>query len=232
MKETRLCINLIDIFAFIIYPKKMKNLYFVFLGLMLIFSCSERKTVNDQDKIRIAIEAQLKTYPSSTLADIYKSFFQDWFGPGHLLSDTAAARDYMFRELEGMQSRQRYLAEPCGLGRNFVRVPLDLVKDSLVDMESYLRAFMESAQGFTIPNVEEWKKEWNGILSIIIEVEPEMEYFEEHRRELDNMLARGEYMVHHSALYRERYVPHYRIMTVAQWESLSEKINASNPALP
>ena len=46
----------------------------------------------DTAAVHSAIERQLATYPESTLQDIYKSFYQEHFGPGHIISDTASAR--------------------------------------------------------------------------------------------------------------------------------------------
>jgi hypothetical protein len=202
----------------------MKRDVLTIFFLVFILSCSERTVINDRDKIRAAIGEQLKTYPSSTLKDIYKSFFQDRYGPGHLLSDTTAARNYLLSELSGMQSRQRYVAEPCGLGENFVRVPLDLVKDSLVELESYFNAFLDSSKGFAVPDLEKWQKDWDDILGIMEGMELDIVNFEQDKKEISEMLARGETMVHHSDLYREWYAPHYRIMTREQWDQLSEKM--------
>ena len=50
------------------------------------------------DRFRAAGIALLDRYPLSTLADLYKSFFQDEFGPGHLLADEAGALSYLDRE--------------------------------------------------------------------------------------------------------------------------------------
>ena len=38
---------------------------------------------------------QMTDYPESTLKDIYKNFFQDAFGPGHLMSDAEDAEKRM-----------------------------------------------------------------------------------------------------------------------------------------
>lgn len=42
--------------------------------------------------IRAAIERQLAAYPESTLQDVYKSFYQEHFGPEHMIADTTSAR--------------------------------------------------------------------------------------------------------------------------------------------
>ena len=53
-----------------------------------MFSCKE----TESGQIRAAVENQLKAYPKSTLQDLYKNFFQDYFGPGHIVSDTTSDR--------------------------------------------------------------------------------------------------------------------------------------------
>ena len=98
------------------------------------------------------------------MQDIYKSFFQDEFGPGHLAPDSAGAAQYLAYELSEMSSRGNYNPEPCGTGRNFYRVPLDLVKDSFVSSADLLDAFLESASGFKEPEIDAWKVKWPGSL--------------------------------------------------------------------
>ena len=41
----------------------------------------------------------LSNYPQSTLQDVYKSCFQDYFGPAHIISNREAARRYIEYEL-------------------------------------------------------------------------------------------------------------------------------------
>ena len=74
------------------------------LLLVLFLSCSFCLFGQSFDtlSIRASIERQMATYPQSTLQDIYKSFYQDRFGPGHMISDTASARNYLMRELSEM----------------------------------------------------------------------------------------------------------------------------------
>ena len=72
--------------------------------LILAIACSFNLFGQSIDTVamRSAIEMQLVTYPESTLQDIYKSFYQEHFGPGHIISDTASARRYLMRELSEM----------------------------------------------------------------------------------------------------------------------------------
>ncbi len=172
--------------------------------------------------IRNAVRDQMTQYPESTLQDIYKSFFQDEFGPGHLVSDIAGSGKYFEREISEMTSRGNYQAELCGTGKNFVRVPLDLVKDGKVPSEVYFDIFVESAKSFKIPDVIRWKKRWTRIARIISAMGLPISGFGNDRILLENMLQHGDYVVHHSEAYLRAYDPHYRIISRKEWEKLGE----------
>lgn len=170
-----------------------------------------------------AVRAQLELYPESTLQDIYKSFFQDEFGPGHLVGDTAAARIYLEKELSEMTSRQNYFARPCGAGEHFYRVPLDLVKDGLIPPEDFFSAFMQSAASFKMPEVKEWQVKWQEIVREIESMDLDIPGFEADKQALEQMLGQGDYVVHHSDSFREAYDPHYRIVSKEEWDKLSSE---------
>jgi hypothetical protein len=189
-----------------------------FLILLFFESCQQ-----PDNEIAQAVKIQLERYPESSLQDIYKSFFQDEFGPGHLLSDTAGARQYLEYELSDMTSSGNHMAEPCGTGRNFFRVPLDLVKDGMISDSSLFSAFMESSASFRVPDIESWKKKWNEMLGVIERMNLDLPGFNEDKKALEEMLSREETAVHHSRKYEELYHPHYRILAKEQWERLSSK---------
>jgi hypothetical protein len=168
--------------------------------------------------IRKAVRAQLAQYPVSTLQDIYKSFFQDEFGPGHLVTDIQGSLTYFQQEINEMTSRGHYLPEPCGTGRNFIRVPLDLVKDGKIPSDEYFSAFVESAKKFKIPETERWRKKWARTAKVIASMGLSIAGFESDRIMLDEMLERGEYVIHHSEAYLNAYDPHYRIISRKEWE--------------
>lgn len=170
----------------------------------------------------------MKIYPESTLQDIYKSFFQDEFGPGHLAPDSAGAARYLEYELSEMTSRGNYNPEPCGTGRNFYRVPLDLVKDSLVSSADFLDAFLESATGFKEPDIEAWKARWMMIVTEIDAMGLGLPNYEADKEALTNMLESGQAVVHHSQEYEKAYQPHYRILSLKAMEQLKSKYQIPN----
>jgi hypothetical protein len=185
------------------------------LLLVTLLSCNMR----DSD-IQVAVKEQIKQYPISTLQDIYKSFFQDEFGPGHLINDTASAREYFDLELEDMTSRGRHAAEPCGAGKNFIRVPMDLVKDGVIPADTYFEAFIRSSSGFKTPDLMVWRKEWEVIYTEIKATGINLPNMDKDSQEILKMLYHGEASVHHSESYNKAYEPHYRIMSKEQWEKL------------
>jgi len=198
--------------------KSLPALIGITLAMLTLQSCCQ-----DDNEIVQAVRNQLQRYPESSLQDIYKSFFQDEFGPGHLLNDTAGARKYLEYELSEMTSSGNHVAEPCGTGKNFFRVPLDLVKDGIIPFESFFAVFMESAASFRSPETGEWKGKWEQIVNLIKSIDLSINNFEEDKMALSEMLEKGETIVHHSEAFSDRYAPHYRIMSRERWEMLSSK---------
>ena len=182
------------------------------LLLILALACSFSLFGQSIDTLAVqsAIERQLVTYPESTLQDIYKSFYQEHFGPGHIISDTASARRYLMRELSEMGETQSPYFEPTGSQGDYVRVYLSAVSDSLITAEQLLDAFVRSANSRQEPAVS-WLEKWEAIVSIIQANKMEIEGFETDLPLLTEA-ARNNQAVHHSRRYNEAYHPHYRIV--------------------
>lgn len=182
------------------------------LLLVLALACSFSLFGQSIDTVavRSAIERQLTTYPESTLQDIYKSFYQEHFGPGHIISDTASARRYLMRELSEMGKTQSPYFEPTGSQGDYLRVYLSAVSDSLITAEQLLDAFVRSANLWQEPTVS-WMEKWEAIVSIIQANKIELEGFKTGLPLLTEA-ARNNQAVHHSRRYNEAYHPHYRIV--------------------
>lgn len=134
------------------------------------------------------IRKMLREYPQSTVQDIYKSFFQDRFGPGHLVADTAAARKYLRTEIEKMGTSSLPYYEPAGAGKNFYRVNLSLVKEGVVSEDIFFSAFLESAAKIKFPTIGEWSAEWNEILRYI---PTDIENYSADKCRIDSLLAQA-----------------------------------------
>ena len=187
------------------------------LVLALVCSFSLFGQSIDTLAVRSAIERQLASYPESTLQDIYKSFYQEHFGPGHIISDTASARRYLMRELSEMGKTQSPYFESTGSQGDYVRVYLSAVADSLITVEQLLDAFVRSANMWQEPIIS-WMEKWEAIVSIIQANKIELEGFETDLPLLTEA-AQNHQAVHHSRRFNEAYHPHYRIVERSIFES-------------
>ena len=159
---------------------------------------------------RQAIKRQLKTYPESTLQDVYKSFYQDHFGPGHMIADTASARQYLMYELSQMTEKPAIYYEPTGRKGRFVRVYLSAVADNLITADKLLGAFVRSANMIQ-ESSNDWAAEWSQIEEIIIKNDIKVNGFEADTALLREA-SRQHQAIHHSRAYNAAYHPHYRIV--------------------
>ena len=193
------------------------------LLLVLALACSFSLFGQSIDTIAMhsAIERQMATYPESTLQDIYKSFYQEHFGPGHIISDTASARRYLMRELSEMGKTASPYFEPTGSQGDYVRVYLSAIADSLITAEQLLDAFVRSANLWQEPTVS-WMEKWETIVSIIQANKIELEGFETDLPLLTEA-AQNNQAVHHSRRYNEAYHPHYRIVERGLFERALEQ---------
>lgn len=178
----------------------------------------------DRGAIRTAIQKQLSDYPESTLKDIYKNFFQDAFGPGHLMSTAENAeqgmRNYLSRETEEAKTdidpSPAYVA--TGWHGRFYRVNLSVINSGQVPYETFFGAFLKSARQFVLPEIPEWAKEWAVILEEVRNLNLSFPDMEADAQAIQELLAKGEYASHHSRAYEEAYHPHYRLIEARTFE--------------
>ncbi len=163
-------------------------------------------------RIKKSVERQLSDYPKSTLQDLYKSFFQDRFGPGHLVNDTSTAGNYLRYELNNSESFHERYYEPTGYENNYYRVNISVLKDNKISYHKYFDAFLRSVEKIDLDAISEWKEEWSEIESVIISMNLDLENFEEDLEMIHSVLEQGKYAVHHSEIYNFEYQPHYRII--------------------
>ncbi|MFW5774571.1 MAG: hypothetical protein ACOCWD_07795 [Tangfeifania sp.] len=165
----------------------------------------------NEDRIKKAIFAELNYYPEAHLRDIYKNFFQDAYGPGHLIPDTTHAGEYLNVVLkEPIEDIVTWQA--IGPSNDYYRINLQLVKDGILPRNVLLNAMVESAPLARNPDIETWKKEWQKTLSVIDELNLQFPNFEKDKQLINNTLSKGEVTIHHSEHYKNTYKRHYRIV--------------------
>ncbi|GHT54500.1 hypothetical protein FACS189451_09540 [Bacteroidia bacterium] len=194
----------------------MNKIFTICMLLATLAGCTSGD--NFQNKVRKSVASQLNVYPESTLQDLYKNFFQDKFGPGHLISDTAMAKAYLEEELSEFETSANPEIEAIGWENNYVRVNLSLLKTGVVPEQALLDAFIESANTAQMPGIESWKSEWTQILNVIEAMNLNLPGFAQDKASIDSLLTAGKYAVHHSRRFEAAYQPHYRIVSKAVFD--------------
>lgn len=171
----------------------------------------------DEATMEAAVEHLVERYPQIRLQDIYKSFFQDHFGPAHIMGKRENVINYLKSELEQMERdggeelSGRGYAVPCGIGENYLQVSLGIVRDGIMTLDEFADAFIAGGGGE--PQVTDvWLKEWELMKKVVKKVSPEIEGFREDVKMIDSILKERKYVVHHSRRFDEAYKPHYRII--------------------
>ena len=187
----------------------MKQLVALLAFVSVFFSC----TNNTQEQAREAfVRTYFQRYPQATLQDIYKGSFQDVFGPAHILTNRESVTKYIQYEMSQVESYENEDYVPCGWQGNFYQVNLKVIADGRVPMDTFVEAFMASAQGIDTTLTPQFIEDWQWMQQSIRKVVPDLEGFEEDSTLLANLLKGGKYVVHHSQKFNDHYQPHYRII--------------------
>lgn len=100
-----------------------------------------------------SLKQYAERYPEAEATDLYKLVFQDLYGPGHLITDSASCARYISKEVDRMDGRWRLpLYEYTLCDSNFVRVHLALVKNGVITLEQLVSAVLRSAEGIVSPD--------------------------------------------------------------------------------
>ena len=95
-----------------------------------------------------ALKRYSERYPAAQEQDLQKLVFQDTYGPGHLIKDSASCARYIEREMETMESDEAFpLYEYTLCDSHFVRVNLRVVKEGRLTVRQLTSAVLRSAEG-------------------------------------------------------------------------------------
>lgn len=181
--------------------------YPLLLGILLMASCTQEPNLREN-----FVRDYLQRYPKATLLDIYKGSFQDVFGPAHLLTNREAVVRYIRHEMETAEKFEEADYIPCGWQGNFLQVNLKVIADGRVPMETFVDAFMASANGIDTTLTQTFIADWTQIQQAVRKVAPQLKGFAEDSTFLSQLLEEGNYVVHHSQPFNTYYHPHYRII--------------------
>ncbi len=131
----------------------MKNIVTLALAAFLLAACHPKTVEQPVSACADALIAYAEEYPAAEPQDLYKLVFQDLYGPGHLLTDSAACAYYINNEISTMpDSNGMPDFEYTRCEGNFVRVNLLLVQQGVISMEQLTSAVMRSAKGLPTPS--------------------------------------------------------------------------------
>ncbi|MGB8226278.1 MAG: hypothetical protein WCE45_05365 [Sedimentisphaerales bacterium] len=198
-------------------------IFFVLPALLLILSCEDSSDNSSLSKI---VKRQLDRYPGQRLVDIYKTFFQGFFGPAHLITNANDAVRYTKQELAEANEFEDYDFYPLPPDGKFVRMNLKLIKNNKISLDDFTAAFVKSAKPVGKADIEKWKKRWPKILAEIEKQKPDMPNFQQDKAFIEGLLAKNEYVVHHSEEFITKYHPHYRVISAEQLKIILQKTPA------
>ena len=134
------------------------------------------------------------------------------FGPAHILTNRESVTKYIQYEMSQVECYENEDYVPCGWQGNFYQVNLKVIADGRVPMDTFVEAFMASAQGIDTTLTPQFIEDWQGMQQSVRKVVPELEGFEKDSTLLAQLLQEGKYVVHHSEKFNTHYHPHYRII--------------------
>ena len=203
--QTKACNNTSQTMKIILY---IPILYL--LAATILSGCTKNDTAE-------VVSRMAKQHPQTMIQDVYKSFYQDRFGSGHAIGDTAAVREYLTYELAvaAADTVTNPYYEPVGAQGRYVRVYLRCVNEGLLTEEKLLEAFVRSALPSEQPE-QSWSDEWAQIEKVARQCG--IPCTDEENRQLQQA-AQGNHAVHHSEAYRNANHPHYRIVGRTIFES-------------
>ena len=186
----------------------MRSIIYIIIILIVMLSGKDARG----EQIQAVVKNQLTEYPKSTLQDLYKNFFQDYFGPGHIVSDTTSAGAYLDRELASFEQASGAYYEPTGYNGNFYRLNLSVIKEGIISRDIFFDAFVRSVSNIEFITIEEWRVEWAMIDSVIYSMNLPLVGYAQEREKIFSLLQQDGYVMHHSKPFSEAYDPHYRII--------------------
>jgi hypothetical protein len=178
--------------------------------MLALAACS--RVPGEESNLRRILTDQVARYPRMQVQDLYKFLHQAALGSEHAVRDTAMARDWLRREIAGLDTATAFepLVDPLSPDGKLVRVHLRPYLRNGDDPEALLHAFIRTAneaRGDSVTLEYYWS-----IAEAMCQEERlpfprgDTEAFFAARRE------QGFPAVHHSEDYGQLYRPAYRVI--------------------
>lgn len=200
------------------------NIWFIiFTVIMGASGCSKNRT---QDKVEKLIRDHLQLRPRMQVQDVYKLLYQRHMGAGHLITDTAKARQYLLKEMEAVATQpnrpEENLVERIAEDSSVVRINLYPFIKINGSADQLFTALLESVAQ-TTPNIKALRSDWEWFVrhSAGLGFEP-MVVDSFHSQ----VVSMNYPMIHHSDRYTMHYRPAYRILLYKIWKQYYPDIHS------
>lgn len=154
------------------------------------------------------LDTHFRKYPLMEIQDAVKLIFQSEFGPGHLIENTEAAKNWLIKEIEQTKDEQPEIIE---LSDHLVRLHLGHMSEKHAEL--ILDAMIETAHEVKGSMEKLYQK---------LDILKEMNHYS--LNEIDDYLRQylsgKSLVVSHTDKYRDLYHPHYRVLK----KELAEKV--------
>lgn len=186
----------------------------VALGI-LICAATSAQTSPEHVSFGQVVRYHLDRYPLMEIRDLYKLAFQAAMGSGHAVTDEAAVKDWLEREIATLGDfvgtpLEESISDPLSPAGELVRINLRPYVESGGDVDALAGAFVLTGSEF-----EESQDDLERYLGVLDAMAVEGAIPVETDRWRDfvaQMRAEGLPAVRHSTRYRDRYGPAYRVV--------------------
>lgn len=176
----------------------------------------------DENRLISLLDIHLARYPVMEIADVYKLLHQATYGPGHLVSNKKAAREWLEHDFEVMgPPGEDALVEHVHPAGAVVRLHLRPYAAYGGEVKKLVDAMVRSAEQVTGDPAQ--MAAWWDVFARRCEPEgPLAGQFPLHALELFGRVRAQELWpaVHHSPAYNREYRPSYRVLTEREAEAL------------
>lgn len=161
------------------------------------------------------LKKEIRNYPQLKLQDVYKLYYQDYFGPGHFLSSRQQALNNLNTELKNYSSPAGNFPALLSIrGYNdFIRLDLGWVLKGYLMSKELADMFYKS----TLVQLNQplnWEEHWQEIIRLVSQENIVVTHQEIKQLQ---QKAKQQVDVHHSESYRQLYKPHYRLIDRNIW---------------
>jgi hypothetical protein len=169
---------------------------------------------------RDLVAAELQLFPQAQLIDIYKLFYQSAFGPGHIISNANAARQYLKQELAEADNFSAPSWQDISYFNQYYRVNLAWVANGKLAFAEFFAAFLQSVQPAQKYSWRRWQNLWREIDEELQQADFAFHHADEDRQKIEEILSDKILAFSHSKIYKTTYQPHYRLINKTGMQTL------------